>query len=534
MRRGLPDSAGWAAIVFAVAVVAAVPVIIHTNREQWFFLDEWDFLADRSLTSPHDLLRPHNDHWSTIPVVLYRSVWQGAGLHHYWPYQMLTIVGHLATAILLRLVMRRAGADPWIATAAAGLFLFFGTGREDIGWGFQIGFTGALAFGLGHLVLADHDGPMDRRDLAGMGCGLASLMCSGIGVPMVVAVGAAVLMRRGWRTAFAHTAPLALVFGLWYLGYGHESRDAPLRVGGDTLRLVRNMVDATVSGLGGSRGVGLVVVALTVVGLVLAVRNQTLDQTRRTYAATAGLLVGAVVLVAMTSLGRGNFSTAAASRYLYLLAALLLPAIVAGLTSLAARWRPFAAVALVLLIAGLPTNLDRLTPRGEQRFLLGTPQVLALANSPNLEHAPRSLRPAGPLGYEITAGWLIDARRDGKVPPTPESVRPWLPSAGLRLSLAPLLQRAGHACRPVPVGRPVTLGTGEVLRVPAEQVTLVEMRHGAPTTASASFTARPQVGEEFAPGAGGEPEIRVRAVQAPLVLAVDATGGRGPAEICRR
>jgi hypothetical protein len=43
--------AGW---VFGAVVLAAVPVIIYQGRGQWFFWDEWDFLASRDAGSLRD------------------------------------------------------------------------------------------------------------------------------------------------------------------------------------------------------------------------------------------------------------------------------------------------------------------------------------------------------------------------------------------------------------------------------------------------------------------------------------------------
>ena len=95
--------------------------------------------------------------------------------------------------------MRRAGVGPWIASAAAALFMLFGAGDENIVWAFQMGFVGSLVFGLTQLLLADHDGPIARRDWLALLAGLAGLLCSGVGVTMVVVVGLATLARRGWR-----------------------------------------------------------------------------------------------------------------------------------------------------------------------------------------------------------------------------------------------------------------------------------------------------------------------------------------------
>ena len=127
--------------------------------------------------------------------------------------------------------MRRAGVGPWLSTFAAGIFIFFGTGVENVFVAFQITFVGALAFGLGQLLLADHEGALDWRDWLGLLCGLASIMCSGVGLTMVFVVGMAVLLRRGWRLALFHTAPLAIVFVIWLAAApsGQSTRGCRLR-----------------------------------------------------------------------------------------------------------------------------------------------------------------------------------------------------------------------------------------------------------------------------------------------------------------
>ena len=64
--------------------------------------------------------------------------------------------------------MRRAGVRPWIATLTAAVFVFFGAGAENILIAFQITFVGSFVFGLAQLLLADHDGPINRRDWLGL------------------------------------------------------------------------------------------------------------------------------------------------------------------------------------------------------------------------------------------------------------------------------------------------------------------------------------------------------------------------------
>ena len=134
----------------------------------------------------------------------------------------MLLLAHLALAYLIRMVMRRSGVRPWTATAAASLFLLLGSASDDILWAFQIGFVAALVFGFVQLLVADHDGPIDRRDGMALAAGLASLLCSGLGVTMVVVVGIAVFFRRGLRPAALQTAPLAAIYVLWLATYGRK------------------------------------------------------------------------------------------------------------------------------------------------------------------------------------------------------------------------------------------------------------------------------------------------------------------------
>ena len=148
------------------------------------------------------------------------------GLRSYLPYQLLAIGLHLAAAALLRVIMRRAGVSPWIATAAAGLYVLFGSGSQDILVAFQITFTGALVFGLMQLLLADHDGGIDRRDALGLLAGLAALLCSDVAIAMIATVGIACLLRKRWLAALFHTAPLASIYLAWLAGFGRHPRPA--------------------------------------------------------------------------------------------------------------------------------------------------------------------------------------------------------------------------------------------------------------------------------------------------------------------
>src|SRR5262249_55806786 len=170
------------------------------GKDRWFLRDEWVFLTQRGQTLG-DYFVPFDQHWSTIPILSYKLISSVVGLRSYLPYLMVVVVLHLTAAALLRVVMRPMGVGPWIATIAAGIFVLFGPGQQNILWAFQVGFTGSVVFGLLQLIASDHDGPIDRRDWLGLAAGLVALLCSGVALTMLVVVGVATLMRRGWKAA---------------------------------------------------------------------------------------------------------------------------------------------------------------------------------------------------------------------------------------------------------------------------------------------------------------------------------------------
>ena len=292
-------------MAFIAIEVVALPVLLYLGHDRWFQHDEWDFLASREATSLHDLFAPHDVHWTTLPVLVYRGLWSVFGIGSYVPYQTASVLVHLVVAALIRVVMRRAGVGPWTATAAATLLVFFGSGEENITWAFQITFTGAIAFGLADLLLADHDGPVDRRDWLGLLAGLCALLCSGAAVAMVLVVGLAVLLRRGWMTALLHTLPLATVYVAWYVAIGKDA-DANRHTGSlvETARFVGTAVAETFGGLAAVKLLGWLLGAFLVAGLVLAWKSLPREELRSVAAAPAALLVGAFAFLLMTGVGR--------------------------------------------------------------------------------------------------------------------------------------------------------------------------------------------------------------------------------------
>jgi hypothetical protein len=432
--RGRPVWAQWsserlAARAFGVYVVVAMPVIVFSlGRYHWFLGDDWDFLSDRTAGSLHDLLRPHAEHWSTLPVLAYRLEWHLFGLH-YFGFQVVVVTLHLCTAVLLRSVMRRAGVNPWVATAAAGMFVLFGPGEQNILWSFQIGMVGSLLFGLVHLILAGRDGGRQRADWLGLAAGLASLMCSGIGPVMVGAVGLAVLLRRGWRMAAFHTVPLAVLFLAWFVAFRADQPKSPGHAGiGDYVDWLKEATLGVFKALGHYSIVGIALGALLILGLTLAwqplARSGDWASLRRRSAEPLALLVGGVGFVLLTASSRFAFGAGVArsSRYIYADAVFVLPALAVAADAVARRWRYALPIVVAALLIPVPANIKAFDPG--TGFFNGTYfkhkrlEIEGIAWSDLAPQVPPTERPTPDFlgGEGPSVGWLLAGRRSGAIP----------------------------------------------------------------------------------------------------------------------
>jgi hypothetical protein len=456
-----------ALIVFVLTEAIAFPLLLNAGRQRWFFGDDWFFLV---ATSSRTLFKTNTyGHWLTLPILTYHLFWWLFGLRHFTAYLLLIVVMHLITAALVRAVMRRCGADPWVSTLAAAVLVFFGAGAADILQPAQITFVGSLVFGLSHLLLADHDGHVDYRDFLGLACGLAGLMCSNVSIALVATVGIAVLVRRGWRVALLHTVPLGLIYIAWWFRYARTAHDllgkrASL---GRNVRFIWRGLRTTFVNLGHFSSVGLLLAAMLVVGLVVAWRQATAEERRRSAPAGA-LMAGAVLFIGSAGLLRASpaitpvSDAGYVSRYAYVSAAMLLPAVAVATTALIRRWRFVTPVVVVILLIGVPGNYHALTAFGEN-FPAGYQRdFLVLAHSPLAATLKPSTRvsAAGSPGY-MNAGWLASGAKSGRIP-QPRDVTPVeAATAALNLSLSPYSVSGRHgACRPVATDT-VVVQTGE-------------------------------------------------------------------------
>lgn len=424
-RRGtLPD---W---LFAAMVAAAGPLILfHYGAFHWFLRDEWIFLADRGSSPFSDLMEPHGgSHWVAVPRLIYLALWEMFGVTTYRPYQLCVVVLHLAVVVQLRVVMRRAGVSAWLATAAAAVLLLFGPGQQNIVWAFQVTFTGSLAFGLAHLLLADHDGPIGRRDLMGLGCGLLAIASSGVGITTTVAVAVAVLWTRGWKPALLHTVPLAVIYLGWAQIFGASSLgefgSPPLSV---LVSWVRGATLGAFVGLGHFEVVSWLLAVMLVVGMALVWRTRggrDLGALRAQLALPIGLVVAALFFATTTGVNRWWVSDPGprASRYTYLGAALLLPLLAVAAQAIARRWAMLTPVLVALFLLPIPFNVSTFgTDAFGTQYMEGRRYVLTTAvRMPFAHDVPRDVQPLpDPYASEaVTIGFLLTAAANGDLTPS--------------------------------------------------------------------------------------------------------------------
>jgi hypothetical protein len=456
-----------ALLTFIVFELAMVPLLLHWGRKWWFWADDWDFLAARTGGNLGDLFRPHYQHWTTLPILAYRLLWVLFGIRHYVPYQLLLITLHLTAALLLRAVMVRAGTRPWMATLVAGVFVVFGAGAENIVVAFQITFVGALVFGLAQLLLADHDGPIDRRDAWALLAGLAGLMCSGVAIGMVLVVGLAMQLRRGWRVAALQTAPLAVVYIVWYAlspvgpGAGGYRSQSP----GQVVQFVGIGIGSGFGRLAQLPFVGILLAAVLVAGIGVAVHQVGPGVVRGRFAVPLALLAGAFLFLVVTGLVRSGVPAtniingkgperARQSRYVYIVAALALPALAIAADAIARRWRALTIPVVVLLLVGVPGNIrDLRTYANHSQYDRAAfrAEVLEAPRLPLARRLPRFIEPALPYAfYGLTLGWLLDSEPSGRIPAPPRLTASDISTQTLYLGLQRGFVPTHAACRRVP------------------------------------------------------------------------------------
>ena len=342
-----------ARLIWLALSLAAVVALIVLGRHLTFWQDEWSFIgADPS--SIGSWLVPHNEHWSTVPLLLYRGILGVVGLHSYLPYLALLAAMHvIAAGGAFVLLARRL--PPWAALAGVVPLLVLGSGYENLLWAFQIGFVGSVAAGTWGLVALETD---HRPSTAAVGVALliVALASSGMGLFFVLAAAVRLAVDPAFMRRVAWIAIPAGVFATWYLTYGRQGQSGPFAPPARVVVFAaRGLVYAVarVAGfdLGGHASILGSILAVAALALVAGFLVR--GTIRRSLPPLAvGGLVAAVGMYAVVGLTRADLASdfATRSRYVYVAAFLLVPA-AADLVSRVGAERRLPAVAVAGLLA---------------------------------------------------------------------------------------------------------------------------------------------------------------------------------------
>jgi hypothetical protein len=389
-----------------ISLVAAFAYLLWENRHQWFWVDEWAMLVDRGIVGHHQLglWEPHNEHWSTIPVLIYRGLFAVFGVRTYLPYIVLVILLHLLTVHLLWRLMLRIGITAIVASCTSAVFAILGSGWENLTWAFQFTQIGSVALGLAAVLITPQTGTFNRRDVWVWVLLIASLMFSGVGITMVVIVGVIALLRRGVKVAVLAISAPAVAYFLWYATYGHDAAPAPMQQSFTTALQAapafvwRGLTDA-VESTAGLAGIGPVVLVLLGLWLVRSVR---LD--RPPWPVVAAMTLGPIVFLALSDIRRSGLGIeyAGVSRYVYVVVALLLPvatlAVASQLDRSSVRYLVLFGFTAVLIFIQMSTlnraaNKQAVFEQAEKHMIVAGAQLLTrgepiVSNLPSPRFAP--------------------------------------------------------------------------------------------------------------------------------------------------
>ena len=212
-----------ALLLLAVAMAISAAILVVLGSKVTFVLDDWTYILYRRDFSADAFLMPANEHLVGGAVATWKLLLNGFGIGSIVPFRVVsTAMFLLGNWFLFVWIRRRLGA--WPALFATVPMLFLGAAYEDLFWFASITFLGSLTCGLGMLVA------LDRRDRTGDLLALAwligTMLFSSLWIPFALGAAVDILLRRDerdWRRrAYVVVVP-AVLWALWWLGWGHEA-----------------------------------------------------------------------------------------------------------------------------------------------------------------------------------------------------------------------------------------------------------------------------------------------------------------------
>jgi hypothetical protein len=334
----------WALI--GLSVLAFVGILYLTSYLN-FFWDEWAFVSYDRAWNLRLFLMPNNEHWSAVPLLVWKLLFIVVGLRSHIPYEAALLAFHVTAVLLLfTLIRRRSGDLP--AFGAALILLVLGSGGTDIVWAFQIGFVGSVAFGLLAMVLLEGNPPFPSRIFPASAALLCSLMSSGVGVVFLAALAVELAVDRQRRRFLLVLAAPTAAYAAWFIAFGPgppKHPDSILNLAG----FVTWGLEASTGGISG----------LSVAGAAFAPILATLFAIHwyrhgRLQSWQLGMAVGIVVWFTLGGLEQTPTVQAVAGdpRNVYVGAVFLLPLVAdaAGELPWQRLWRPILAASFLVIV----------------------------------------------------------------------------------------------------------------------------------------------------------------------------------------
>jgi hypothetical protein len=387
----------------------------------WFGLDDWDLLVTRTTFTWDSYFRPHFDHISVIPALVYQVLFYFFGLDSR-PYQLVAILVHLAIAVELWFVLKRSRVERWLSSALIVTFIFFGAGHQNITYAFGISFSGAIALGLGQLLLADRgDDSARRRDWIAVFLGVLCVLSSNVSITMVAAVGVAVFWRRGLRPALLQVAFPAAAFVAWWLTF-HTSSVQPAPFNSTAMFVNEHFLGLFFAfGQNWISGAGWIALFLVGLGVCVGARSHALVS--NTILASSLVAVAPVYLI---SAGIGSFQGSGglayvwpAPRHLHVLAVLVIPVIGIGANRIVRQWRWASLLVIAFCLSGIASNLNLLSAERntfESQLASNRPLILGAAEFGFLDQLPPTIEVDPDFSPGVTVGWLRFMNASRKIP----------------------------------------------------------------------------------------------------------------------
>ncbi|MDX6609332.1 MAG: hypothetical protein QOF85_1257 [Solirubrobacterales bacterium] len=221
LRRAGESRVAYAALALSFLVAAAL--ILDWGKGQTFINDEWTYLVVDQGWSLETVLKPQNGHLIAVPLLIYKGLFATFGAESHLPFQLVTVILHLAVALLFFLLVR-SRTKLGVAVGLTVLVAFFGAGWDTLMGAYELPNLTGMAAGLGMLLA------LERRTRSAdilasllLATALASFsigIAFGLGALLSIWLGGRAQWRRAWIVLFP--AALYVAWFVWARKFGQS------------------------------------------------------------------------------------------------------------------------------------------------------------------------------------------------------------------------------------------------------------------------------------------------------------------------